>query len=403
MSAEEAAAITVPFADVGRLLPGVMRDHGVAVVEGVVAGAELSGLVDSWQEDLRSLVDEEALTRAPEGVQHAFARFLHEGPSAFPLASSRRFTTMSGFAVDRCLCHGKFAWTVRKNQHVHQVFEALYGEGPLVTSLDVPFFTPRQTGRTDTDAYSSAHVDQNLHDSRGDLGSIDEYQGVLYAWSCNQEDDSTATVVWPQSYREADETCAYMKLMEDPASRRLGQSGQHYTLLSTMRGDGRSELRARFLEEARRVPVPAGGLLLWNSKTVHTGVERGPRLAQAVCLEPQGRRSSNQRLAKLRMAALGLPSMHWASHAIQHDCVRLRRGYLTEGRDVQARDAEHPADVILPLRSRVQPWCSTQGVWKTLRTDEGEELIGVLWEDADFEPFAELLEQCVCEEAKAVL
>merc|ERR1711920_1051895 len=134
-----------------------------------------------------------------------------------------------------------------------------------------------------------------------------------------------------------------------------------------MRGDGRQELKRQFLQEARRVPVPAGGMLLWSSRTVHTGAQRGPRLAQPVCLEPQARRSSQERLAKLRMAALGLPSMHWASHGIQHDCVRLDNGYLTVGMDVMAQEGRRDADVVFPLRSKVRPWCSTDGALEALR------------------------------------
>merc|ERR1712217_666099 len=134
--------------------------------------------------------------------------------------------------------------------------------------------------------------------------------------------------------------------------------GQHYTQLGMMRGDCRHELKAQFLQEARRVQVPAGGLLLWSSKTVHTGAQRGPRLAQPVCLEPQSRRSTQERLGKLRMAALGLPSMHWASHAIPHDCVRLTDGYLTTGADVPAQEGQSDEDVVFPLHNVVRPWCS---------------------------------------------
>merc|ERR1719264_1110771 len=80
MSSDEVAAITVPFAEISERLPAVMREFGVAVVEGVIVGAELDRLLATWQQDLRSLVDEEALAEAPAGVQQAFKQFLQEGP-----------------------------------------------------------------------------------------------------------------------------------------------------------------------------------------------------------------------------------------------------------------------------------------------------------------------------------
>merc|ERR1711988_1109366 len=131
----------------------------------------------------------------------------------------------------------------------------------------------------------------------------------------------------------------------------------HYTQISEMKGAKRQLLKKGFEQHARRVPVPAGGLLLWNSKTIHTGAQRGPRLAQAVCPEPAQRRSDHQRLAKLRMTALGLPSMHWASHGIQHDCIKLPKGYLTKGNEVKPREGSVHNQVLLPLDNAIHPWC----------------------------------------------
>jgi len=281
-------------------------------------------------------------------------------------------------------------------------FKALFGETPLVTSLDVPFFTPQDVGSGPDNPWRSAHVDQNLHDSRGDLGSMDEFQGVLYAWPCQQEDASTATVVWPRSYQQGDNTCAYARLMEDDEAKFLGRAGMHYTQLAEMDGEDRFKLEAQFMREARRVPVPAGGLLLWNSRTVHTGAERGPRLAQAVCLEPQSRRSSKERLAKLRMAALGLPSMHWASHGIQHDCVRLQAGYLTADREVKAREGKSQAEVVFPLRSVVRPWCAVEGALEALLASDVRSLVRAS-SGKDLDAYEQLLEQCVSEVAKEIL
>jgi len=269
------------------------------------------------------------------------------------------------------LSHGEFAWTVRRHRNVHGVFKTLHGDTPLVTSLDAPFFTPSAVSTAPWNPYNSAHVDQNVHDIRGDLASIEEYQGVLYAWPCRPEDQSTATVVWPSSYEEGNAKCAYARLMEDEKSKITGERGRHYT------------------QAARRVQVPSGGLLLWNSKTIHTGAQCGPRLAQAVCLEPVARRSEQERLAKLRLAALGLPSMHWASHGIEHDCIRRTSGCLTKGAEVKPQVSNSHCDTVLPLRNAIQPWCHAVGAQGLLESAENLHL--------------ELLERCVSEEAKAIL
>merc|ERR1712224_1161847 len=107
--------------------------------------------------------------------------------------------------------------------------------------------------------------------------------------------------------------------------------------------------------DARRVIVPPGALLLWNSRTVHTGWRGGPRLAQTVCLQPAWERPEKERIAKLRLAALGLPSVHWARAAMQHDMSLGCRGVFEDLR-VEARDGDgHPDSVTLPLKPAIRP------------------------------------------------
>jgi hypothetical protein len=356
-----------------------------------MVGKDLDDLLAAWDQDLFSVVDEDKINSASEPVQLAFDRFKREGAKAFPLASTKKgFVFGSGFCTDRCLAHGSFAWMVRRSDKVHNVFKSLYGDVPLVTSLDVPFFTPEDTGSGPKPPYSSAHVDQNSHDSRGNLATMEEYQGVLYAWACRPEDESTATVVWPRSYQKDDETCPYSVFMQDPSAVQNGKLGMHYTQSSEMTGAKRQLLKKGFEQHARRVPVPAGGLLLWSSKSIHTGAQRGPRLAQAVCLEPKDRREEKERLAKMRLAALGLPTMHWASHAVQHDCIRLTKGYLTEGKTISG--GESPSGVVFPMRNSVRPWCVT------------DEAFAKLYQAKEYLEFDDdVLEACIRDEAKPFL
>eukprot|EP00415_Alexandrium_ostenfeldii_P002779 UN2779 len=89
-------------------------------------------------------------------------------------------------------------------------------------------------------------------------------------------------------------------------------------------GDDRDRLIRGWADHARRVPMPAGGLLLWNSKLFHQSWIGGPRIAQPLCWEPRSRRDEDARERKLRLAALGLPSTHWASLGFPHTLSKLQ-------------------------------------------------------------------------------
>jgi hypothetical protein len=69
------------------------------------------------------------------------------------------------------------------------------------------------------------------------------------------------------------------------------------------------------------VPVPAGALLLWNSRTIHQGWAPGPRLAQPVCWEPKARRSRDALIRKAVCCIHGYPTTHWAALGFYHDFI----------------------------------------------------------------------------------
>lgn len=83
-------------------------------------------------------------------------------------------------------------------------------------------------------------------------------------------------------------------------------------------------LWASFVASGRRVPVPAGGLLVWSSRTMHQGHGGGSRLAMPVCWEPAWRRGEDVRARKARLVLAGLASSHWASLGLQHGAARSR-------------------------------------------------------------------------------
>lgn len=145
-------------------------------------------------------------------------------------------------------------------------------------------------------------------------------QGVLYVWG-SQEARSSSTVVWPGSHHET-----YQRLMRDPAMQARGHKGVHFSPLVALDDRcAREELLAGWYSGGRRVTVPPGALLLWDSRVVHQGWSGGPRLAQPVCWEPVHRRSASAYERKLRLAALGLPSTHWASLGQPHYLVAAQK------------------------------------------------------------------------------
>lgn len=172
--------------------------------------------------------------------------------------------------------------------------------------------------------------------------------------------------------------------MEDQAFRMRGERGMHYSTISGMRDRERKRQFAQgWVSGARRMPVAAGALFLWNSRTVHTGWRGGPRLAVPICLEPRAARPEVERIARLRLAALGLPSTHWARMAMQHDM--LLEGPASAGcfndAIVEASGGDCGADsVILPLRGSNRP----TGLRADATEEDVEQLRGLISERVKF-------------------
>jgi hypothetical protein len=69
---------------------------------------------------------------------------------------------------------------------------------------------------------------------------------------------------------------------------------------------------------ARRVPVAAGSLLIFNSKTIHQGYSHGKRLAQTLAWEPKLYRTNASKFKKIDAIRKGYGTTHWASLGIHH-------------------------------------------------------------------------------------
>ena len=350
--------LEVPFSHVREKLRDVLEREGVAIVTDVIEGGELREMEQAFVSDLAALVDDDALRACDDPrVQQAYDRYKSDGLRAFPHATARQIQRIPGFVLQGCVAAGHFAWSVRRHPRVHAAFAALFPEdaGPLVSSIDVTFFEPE--GGPAHDVYDgSAHADQNGNDTRApNLGDCSVYQGILYVWPAG--DGCTTTCVWPGSHRSV-----WPRMMADASFVASGTRGDHYCEVKELQDATlREELLAGWCAHSRKLTIPAGALLLWNSRTVHTGWKGGPRFAQAVCLEPARERPAAQRLAKLRLAALGLPSTHWARIGHQHDVLPSYTGWLEATPAASACGHDEPSEVVLPLRAAIRPAALAEG------------------------------------------
>jgi len=225
---------------------------------------------------------------------------------------------------------GRFAWEARLHPRVREAYSLLHGTDRLVVGCDNTFFSPGAEGEGWRHSNKSwPHVDHNMYDRsiqgshRRSIGEWEVYQSILYVWPSTDEAAST-TVVWTGSHKDV-----FDRVMQQDDMQRQGRKGIHFAQLRE------PDLIAGWHKAARRVPVPAGGLLLWSSRTVHQGWSAGPRLAQPICWEPEDRRSEEAMWRKFRMAVLGFPSTHWASLGYRHQ-MRSLTTRLEEAKKMKA-------------------------------------------------------------------
>lgn len=302
MSPAELAQVSVPATASPAEVRRVFEEHGVCLVTGMLGLEECAVMENLWLEDLVQTLD-------PELASSEVERLRTQGLSAW---RAEWETGRSGSGSQRGLPHGGFAWASRLHPRVRRVFATVFDttEDDMCVGLDNTFWSP-----ADIDAKTSdrewLHVDQN-HCTGMTWPCA---QGVLYVQPSEGESSST-TVVWPGSHRHV-----YSEVMSDAtaAERGLRFGGQSVRLNQLTDPRRREALLAQAVSGSRRVPCPAGSLLLWDSRTVHQGWSGGPRLAQPVCWEPRERRDEGATLRrKLWMCAAGVSSSHSSSEGRVH-------------------------------------------------------------------------------------
>lgn len=305
MSAEDVARISV---GIDRLdeLPAVLSEHGCALVTNVLNLEEIRHFEGLWTADLRRVSDSSA---SCEAWRSKWQR---------PLGSK-------GCVSQAALPQGSFAWAARMHPTVRQIFARIFAEQAecMVTGMDVTFFQA-------SDAESASENRQWLHVDQNHCSGLTHvcFQGVLYIWPSTDGRSST-TALWPGSHGDV-----FGRMMSDGFSKSKGtkeHGSQSVQVNSMWDCHEREDLAEAACRGARRVPCPAGSLLLWDSRTLHQGWAGGPRLAQPVCWEPRARRTEEVRLRKLYYCAAGLATSHSPSEGRIHG-MSWRRPCDTPGR-----------------------------------------------------------------------
>lgn len=328
MSKDLASKVTVDASDYKKSLKQICDEYGFVVVENILSKDEMKEAENLVYEDLLNTLDESVKVDADlkKVIDSVKSGSKHWPKSSLPGIVGKGFLSTHGMP------QGKFAWKLRTNQKVKEIYQFLHGDDDLVVGTDVAFLNTDSRTLYDTDLWP--HADQNI-----DLktGSENSYQGILYVWGAGS-DDSSATVVWPKSWKNE-----YKELQKSiPAS-----FGEGHGLYIDKIPDAtiRKRLMDGFIKNAVRVTAKPGSIVIFNSRTIHQGFPSGYRLAQPICWEPRKDRDEDALLRKLQAVHMGIATTHWASLGIHHGASFLRNKVPTYDKN--------PDECVFPMKPLV--------------------------------------------------
>mmetsp|Transcript_1972 Transcript_1972/g.3053 ORF Transcript_1972/g.3053 Transcript_1972/m.3053 type:complete len:439 (-) Transcript_1972:105-1421(-) len=319
---ETIQAVSVEYAELGDgdKLRSIMDEFGMVIVKNVVSSEEAKELERLFGQDLASLIDTKALLSSCPSSENLVKKVEQcvsgEGdddlsallPEVWPTG-----TRIGGrsFAIRSGIPQGRYAWGCRNKQSIRKVFSSLHQlkDEDLCVGLDTAFYTNPSLAASEESSQLWPHADQNK--AIPDSGDWDIYQSILYVQGSDAEKGLSTTIIWPKSHKEH-----FSELMDDDGIKKLTA---HYAPITRMSNRERAALLdTQYLKEGRRIPVPAGGLLVWSSRTIHQGHAGGRRLAMPVCWEPRDRRPEAILRRKIRMLLMGFASTHWAALGNTH-------------------------------------------------------------------------------------
>lgn len=248
----------------------VFQEQGYAVVQ--IPSIDLQHLHDLFSEDMSQILGEDV------DMEQLWSKSCSIPESGHP-----------GLMGEYGLSQGNAAWYVRTNKDIIALYKQLLQCQSVVCSSDA-------VGFSQNDAYLHAehvrwlHVDQNPNAKVG--SNLLSIQGIFYVEDSTPE--RSGTVVVPRSHKQ---WLSHNYI-----------SPSHFHVVD----------QDRFSKDAVKLDIPAGCLLLFNSKLVHQGRYGPRRLCFMVSYGNKQDRSEQVRQRKIVMYLGGHRSNHWSQYGIYH-------------------------------------------------------------------------------------
>lgn len=282
-----------------------IETHGFSIITELLSQEDIQSAQRALGLDLLEAMDGPACAQhAEESVRTAHTLITSANIEDIPRLWPGQYLVPNSHGFPQ----GRFAWETRLHPRVREVFELLFeGEGELCVGMDQLFYRPSHFSYEFGENYGHGHTDHNFHDlTIADTSKWRIFQSILSIWPSIDRGD-WGTLIWPGSHKKI-----HPCLMADRACQRPGHFAH---ILSMSDPDEKRRVQAGYRAESRRVQLPAGSLLVWDSRTIHQGCRTGKRLAMPICWEPKSRRPEGARRRKLLVAASGNFTTHWASLA----------------------------------------------------------------------------------------
>lgn len=205
--------------------------------------------------------------------------------------------------------HSNAAWRLRL--HAKPVFESIWGTGKLLTSVDgMSISEPPEQGRSNFSKPEDCwfHLDQGSWRK-----GLHAYQGAVYLEETTPSDYCFRVLEGSQKYHQ--------DLMDTFSDVNEAMAGKDFYILKNHHFEFyRNKGCAK-----KKVPVPKGGLVLWDSRTVHdtlAPVEGRPhtdrwRFVIYICMTPAVWASKKDFEVKKKAYEEMLCSAHWPSQGVK--------------------------------------------------------------------------------------
>jgi hypothetical protein len=268
--------------------------HGVEVVENVLSQDELESLRNDmwrWIETMTQKCSAPVKKSDPTTYKSMFELYPKHGM----------------LFQEGSVGHNPVSWKVRTHPHVRDVFETIWDEPDMITSFDgISVSLPcEDTGRGWWRGNEWWHVDQSF--LRNDLECI---QAFVNLFDVNPGDATLGA--WVGSHKLHQK---FRDTFEDDLLQKKDISRDWYKFDEDEKDWYMDELG---VENVVCVKAKAGSMVLWDSRTVHQGVEpqktrkeRNIRCVPYVCMLPRSRCTEKQLEKRISAFEARRTTSHW--------------------------------------------------------------------------------------------